>query len=70
MSAAARMKPLTLRPLTRGERALACEMFGEALDAALSGDLQDVLTVAMLLKVSHMAREGHLAPVLARAILG
>lgn len=34
MSAAARMKPLTLRPLTRGERALACEMFGEALDAA------------------------------------
>lgn len=44
--------------------------FGEALDAALSGDLKDVLTVAMLLKVSHMAREGHLAPALARAILG
>lgn len=44
--------------------------FREALDAALSGDLKDVLTVAMLLKASHMAREGHLAPALARAILG
>lgn len=28
------MKPLTLRRLTAGERALAAEMFGEALDAA------------------------------------
>jgi hypothetical protein len=28
------MKPLTLRRLTAGERALASEMFGEALDAA------------------------------------
>ena len=44
--------------------------FREALDAALAGDLKDVLTVAMLLKASHMAREGHLAPALARAILG
>ena len=44
--------------------------FREALDAALSGDLKDVLTVAMLLKASHMAREGHLAPAIARAILG
>jgi 8-oxo-dGTP pyrophosphatase MutT (NUDIX family) len=44
--------------------------FREALDAALSGDLKDVLTVAMLLKASHMASEGHLAPALARAILG
>lgn len=44
--------------------------FREALDAAMAGDLQDVLTVAMLLKASHMAREGHLAPALAHAILG
>lgn len=44
--------------------------FREALDAAMAGDLKDVLTVAMLLKASHMAREGHLAPALARAILG
>lgn len=44
--------------------------FREALDAAVAGDLKDVLTVAMLLKAYHMAREGHLAPALARAILG
>jgi 8-oxo-dGTP pyrophosphatase MutT (NUDIX family) len=44
--------------------------FREALDAAMAGDIQDVLTVAMLLKAYHMAREGHLAPALARAMLG
>ncbi|MCP6172633.1 hypothetical protein NL400_27140, partial [Klebsiella pneumoniae] len=43
--------------------------FREALDAAVAGHLKDVLTVAMLLKAYHMAREGHLAPALARAIL-
>ncbi|MDB5467038.1 MAG: hypothetical protein JWQ46_1800 [Phenylobacterium sp.] len=32
--AAARMKPLALRRLTAGERALAAEMFGDGLDAA------------------------------------
>lgn len=44
--------------------------FREALDAAMAGDLQDMLTVAMLLKAYHMAREGLLAPALARAMLG
>lgn len=44
--------------------------FREALDAALAGDLPDVLTVAMLLRAYHMAREGLLAPALARAMLG
>ena len=44
--------------------------FREALDAALAGDLHDILTVAMLLKASHMAREGLLAPALARVMLG
>jgi 8-oxo-dGDP phosphatase len=44
--------------------------FREALDAAVAGDLKDVLTVAMLLKAYHMAREGHLAPALVRAMLG
>lgn len=44
--------------------------FREALDAAVAGELKDMLTVAMLLKAYHMAREGHLAPALARAILG
>lgn len=44
--------------------------FREALDAAMAGHLKDVLTVAMLLKGYHMAREGLLAPALVRAMLG
>lgn len=44
--------------------------FREALDAAVAGDLQDMLTVAMLLKAYHMAREGLLAPAISRAIIG
>jgi 8-oxo-dGTP pyrophosphatase MutT (NUDIX family) len=44
--------------------------FREALDAAMAGHLQDLLTVAMLLKAHHMAREGLLAPALARAMTG
>ncbi|MBL8772676.1 MAG: NUDIX hydrolase [Phenylobacterium sp.] len=44
--------------------------FREAFDAAMAGDLQDMLTVAMLLKAHHMAREGLLAPALAAAMLG
>lgn len=44
--------------------------FREALDAAMAGELQDMLTVAMLLKAYHMAREGLLMPALARAMLG
>lgn len=44
--------------------------FAEALDAALAGHLQDVLTVAMLLRAYHMAREGALPEALARLMLG
>lgn len=44
--------------------------FREALDAAMGGHLKDMLTVAMLLKAYHMAREGLLASALARAMLG
>lgn len=50
--------------------ALARVPFREALDVAMAGELKDVLTVAMLLKAYHMAREGLLAPALARAMLG
>jgi 8-oxo-dGTP pyrophosphatase MutT (NUDIX family) len=49
---------------------LARAPFREALDAATAGHLTDVLTVAMLLKAYHMAREGLLAPALAAAMLG
>lgn len=44
--------------------------FAEALDAALAGHLQDALTVAMLLRAYHMAREGLLPPSLVGAMLG
>jgi 8-oxo-dGDP phosphatase len=44
--------------------------FREALEAALAGHLEDVLTVAMLLRAYHMAQEGSLPPALARAMLG
>jgi 8-oxo-dGTP pyrophosphatase MutT (NUDIX family) len=44
--------------------------FREALDAALAGHLQDALTVAMLLRAYHMAREGSLPDALASAMLG
>lgn len=44
--------------------------FREALDAALGGHLPDMLTVAMLLRAYHMAREGKLPADLARAMIG
>ena len=50
--------------------ALARAPFREVLDAAMGGHIQDALTVAMLLRAYHMAREGHLPAALARAMLG
>jgi 8-oxo-dGTP pyrophosphatase MutT (NUDIX family) len=50
--------------------ALARVPFREALSAALAGHIQDMLTVAMLLRAYHMAREGALPDALARAMLG
>ncbi|WP_332769816.1 NUDIX hydrolase [Phenylobacterium sp.] len=44
--------------------------FREILDAATAGHIQDALTVAMLLRGYHMAREGLLPDALARAMLG
>lgn len=43
--------------------------FREALQQALAGNIQDVITVAMLLRAYHMAREGELPDELARAML-
>jgi 8-oxo-dGTP pyrophosphatase MutT (NUDIX family) len=43
--------------------------FAEAFEAAMAGQLEDVLTVAMLLKAYHMAAKGLLAPALARVML-
>ncbi|HEY9216413.1 MAG TPA: NUDIX hydrolase [Phenylobacterium sp.] len=50
--------------------ALARVPFREALEAAMDGHLEDVLTVAMLLRAYHMARERALPDALARAMLG
>ena len=50
--------------------AIARPPFREALRAALDGHLKDVLTLAMLLRAYHMAREGALPAALARAMLG
>ena len=44
--------------------------FREVLDAAMAGYIQDMLTVAMLLRSYHMAREGSLPGALTRAMLG
>ena len=44
--------------------------FREALEAAIAGHLQDMLTVAMLLRGYHMASERALPGALARAMLG
>jgi 8-oxo-dGTP pyrophosphatase MutT (NUDIX family) len=52
------------------EIALVRAPFREVLDAALAGYMEDVLTVAMLLRAYHMAREGALPDALARAMLG
>jgi 8-oxo-dGTP pyrophosphatase MutT (NUDIX family) len=43
--------------------------FGEALAAAAAGHIEDALTVAMLLRVHHMASKGELNDPLARLVL-
>ena len=44
--------------------------FREVLGAVMAGQILDVLTVAMVLKASHMAHEGSLPPALAQAMMG
>ena len=44
--------------------------FREALDAAVAGWIEDAMSVAMLLRAYHMAREGELPADLARLMLG
>lgn len=58
-----------LEPDATEEITLARPPFREALAAALDGHLQDSLTVAMLLRTYHMAREGALPSALARLML-
>ena len=51
------------------ELAMVRAPFREVLDAAMAGHLQDMLTVAMLLRAYHMAREGALPGALAQNML-
>jgi 8-oxo-dGTP pyrophosphatase MutT (NUDIX family) len=44
--------------------------FREALDLAMAGAMQDMITLALLLRAYHLAREGDLEPALAAAMLG
>ncbi|HEX8233247.1 MAG TPA: NUDIX hydrolase [Caulobacteraceae bacterium] len=44
--------------------------FRNALELALGGAFPDMITIAMLLRAYHMAREGELPRALARAMLG
>lgn len=44
--------------------------FREALDQALAGAMLDMITIAMLLRAYHMAREGELPAQLTRTMLG
>jgi len=50
--------------------ALARVPFREALDQALAGNMPDMITIAMLLRAYHMAREGELPAQLTHAMLG
>jgi len=49
--------------------ALARVPFGQALEQALCGRISDMITLAMLLRAYHMAREGELPEPLAQAML-
>lgn len=44
--------------------------FREALDQAMAGNMLDMITIAMLLRAYHMAREGELPAQLTRSMLG
>jgi len=44
--------------------------FREVLKAAADGRIQDAITVAMVLRVHHMAHEGELSTGLTRLVLG
>jgi 8-oxo-dGTP pyrophosphatase MutT (NUDIX family) len=58
------------RPDDTESLAMARVPFREALDAVTTGKLPDALTVAMVLRAYHMAREGDLPVELARLMLG
>ena len=64
------LTPCAEAPEATEELAVARVPFREALGAAVTGEVQDAITVAMLLRLHHMAVTGELEPGLAAAVLG
>jgi 8-oxo-dGTP pyrophosphatase MutT (NUDIX family) len=64
------LSPLERAPDETEDLAVVRVPFSEALDAAVTGLIQDSITVAMLLRVHHMAYVGDLDPAIAKTILG
>lgn len=62
--------PAPKSPDATEQLAIARVPFREALVAAASGKIRDSISVAMLLRLYHMAHEGELSEGLARAVLG
>ncbi|KQZ30986.1 NUDIX hydrolase [Caulobacter sp. Root1472] len=63
------LTPTATAPDDTEDLAIARVPFGQALDAAVSGHMPDSLTVALLLRVHHMAVKGQLPADLARLVL-
>jgi 8-oxo-dGTP pyrophosphatase MutT (NUDIX family) len=63
------LTPAVQEPDETEALAIARAPFREALKAAVTGRIQDAITVAMLLRVHHMAIEGELSDDMARAVL-
>jgi 8-oxo-dGTP pyrophosphatase MutT (NUDIX family) len=64
------LTPMATAPDETEDLAIARVPFAEALDAAVAGHMPDSLTVALLLRVHHMACKGELPADLARLVLG
>lgn len=64
------LTPTATAPDETEDLAIARVPFNEALDAAVTGQMPDSLTVALLLRVHHMAVKGELPVDLARLVLG
>ena len=67
---ATNLSPVEREPDATEQLSVVRVPFREALKAAVSGRIQDAITVAMLLRVHHMAHEGELSDDLTRLILG
>jgi len=63
------LTPTATAPDDTEDLAIARLPFGEVLDAAVSGHMPDSLTVALLLRVHHMAVKGELPANLAKLVL-